>query len=155
MKRISILLFSLIIVYYGCSGAKSTTDTLKIEVMTQQSNSWVNLMPGSKPSFFISGSIKIKNDENIALDSIQLLKCNILQEGKTIYNLIPGFRSVDDIKAPINSGTDRIFTFYLSPGTPINKELDMDKLISIELYLSALNKVKLHIIDNINVIKTY
>jgi hypothetical protein len=155
MKRIFILLLSLIIVYYGCSGAKSTTDTLKIEVNTQQSNSWVNLMPGSKPSFFISGSIKIKNNEDIALDSIQLLKCNILQEGKAIYNLIPGFRSVDDIKAPINPGTDRIFTYYLSPGTPINRELDMDKPISIDLYLSALNKIKLHIIDNINVIKTY
>jgi hypothetical protein len=56
---------------------------------------------------------------------------------------------------PMNPGSDRIFTLYLPTGTPIKKELNLEKSVSVDLYLSALNKVKQYEIDSIYVIKTY
>jgi hypothetical protein len=155
MKRIMTILSSLLFIFTGCSGAKSTADTLKLEIITQQADSWVDLMPGSKPSFFISGSIKIRNNEDIPIDSIRLLRCNVLQEGKILYELHPGLNSTEGINAPLIPGADRIFTFNLPQGTLIKKELNLEKTISIDLHLSALNKVKLHLIDSIQVIKAY
>ena len=155
MKQIQIILFLLLFILTGCSGSQLGSNDLKLEIITQQINSWVNLMPGSKPSFFISGSIKIKNNEDAFIDSVQLLKCEVLQEGKTLYELHPNLRSSVSIIDPMNPGTDRIFTLYLPTGTPIKKELNLDKPVSIDLYLSAFNKVKQLKIDSIHVMKTY
>ena len=55
----------------------------------------------------------------------------------------------------MNPGTDRIFTLYLPTGTPIKKELKLEKTVSIGLYLSALDKVTQYKIDSIYVMKTY
>jgi uncharacterized membrane protein len=155
MKQIQIILFLLLFILTGCSGSQLGTNDLKLEIITQQINSWVNLMPGSKPSFFISGSIKIKNNEGMFIDSVRLLKCEVLQEGKTIYELHPNLRSSVSIIEPMNPGNERIFTLYLPSGTPIKKELNLEKPVSIDLYLSAFNKVKQHKIDSIHVMKTY
>jgi hypothetical protein len=155
MKQALILLFILLVILTGCSGSQSETNDLKLDIVTQQINSWVNLMPGSKPSFFISGSLKIKNNEHAVLDTVKLLKCEVLQEGKTIYELHPDLRSSVSIMDPMSPGNDRIYTIYLPTGTPIKKELNLEKSVSLGLYLSALNKVKRYIIDSIYVMKTY
>jgi hypothetical protein len=141
--------------FIGCSGSKPADETLKLQIMTEKADSWVNLMPGSKPSFFISGSIKIRNDEEISIDSIRLLLCNVLQEGKKLYVLHPSFSSSDGINTPLNPGSEKIYTFNLPPGTPIKKELNTVSPISLELIFSALNKINLHVIDSIQVVKTY
>jgi hypothetical protein len=155
MKQILFPGFLLIIILSRCSGSQSVANDLKLEFLTQEINSWVNLMPGSKPSFFISGSIKIKNKENAVIDSIKLLKCIVLQAGQTLYELHPELTSSVSIMDPMNSGNDRIFTLYLPAGTPIKKELNLDMPVSISLYLSALNKIKQYKIDSIYVMKTY
>ena len=155
MKRILLFLFILPSILIGCSGSQPEVYELKLEIISQQINSWVNLMPGSKPSFFISGSIKIKNNEYVVIDSIKLLKCEIIQEGITLYNLHPDLRSSVSAIDPMNSGSDRIFTLYLPTGTTIKKELNLEEPISIDLYLSAFNKVCRQRIDSIIVLKTY
>src|ERR1035437_1442827 len=141
MKKILIFLFLLPVVLIGCSGSQSEAHDLNLKIITRQINSWVNLMPGSKPSFFISGSIQIKNTENSAIDTLLLLKCDVLQEGRLIYQLHPGFQNFLDISSRLKPGEEGIFTINLSPGTPIKKELNLEKPVSINLYLSALSKV--------------
>jgi hypothetical protein len=155
MKKILIFLFLLPVILIGCSGSQSEANDLKLDIITRQIISWVNLMPGSKPSFFISGSLKIKNNEYAVIDSVKLLKCEVLQGGETLYELHPDLRSSVSAMDPMNPGTDRIFTLYLPTGTPIKKELNLEKPVSVDLYLSALNKVKQYEIDSIYVIKTY
>jgi hypothetical protein len=155
MKQILILSFILLVILIGCSGSQSETNDLKLEIVTQQINSWVNLMPGGKPSFFISGSLKIKNNEHAVLDTVRLVKCEVFQEGKTLYELHPDLRSSVSITDPMGPGNSRIFTLYLPTGTHITKELNLEKPVSLGLYFSAINKVKGFIIDSIYVIKTY
>jgi hypothetical protein len=155
MKKVLIILFLLPVILIGCSGSQSEANDLKLDIIARQINSWINLMPGNKPSFFISGSLKIKNNEYVVIDSVKLLKCEVLQEGKTLYELHPELRSSVSIMDPMNPGSDRIFTLYLPTGTPIKKELNLEKSVSVDLYLSALNKVKQYEIDSIYVIKTY
>ena len=155
MKQILILLFSLFFVLSGCSGSQSGVNDLKLEIITEQINSWVNLMPGSKPSFFISGSIKIKNNENAVIDSIKLLKCEVIQSGQILYELHPDLKSSVSYMDPMNPGNDRIFTLYFPGGTPIKKELNFEKPVSIGFYLSALNKTKQYKFDSIYVMKAY
>jgi len=155
MKKVLLILLVLPVILIGCSGSQSEINDLKLEIISQQINSWVNLMPGSKPSFFINGSIKIKNNEYAAIDSVKLLKCEVIQESKTLYNIHPDLRSSVSAIDPMNSGSDRIFTLYLPTGTPIKKELNLEEPISIDLYLSAFNKVCRQRIDSIIVLKTY
>jgi hypothetical protein len=153
MTRKWIFLFPVILI--GCSGSQSKTNNLRLEIINQQINSWVNLMPGSKPTFFISGSLKIKNNEEIKIDSIKLVKCEVFQEGKMIYELHTDLRNSIDDKGPMNPGTERIFTLSLPTGAPINKELIFEKPVSISLFLFTLSKVKQYKIDSIYVIKAY
>ena len=155
MKRILFPMLLLILILIGCSGSQSVSNELKLEITSHEINSWVNLMPGSKPSFFISGSINIRNNEDSYIDSIHLQKCEVLQEGNKLYELHPDLRNSVWNMDPMKPGTDRLFTLYLQTGTPIKKELNLDKPVSISLYLSALNKVTYYKIDSIYVMKTY
>jgi hypothetical protein len=155
MKQILIYLFPLLFILTGCSGSQSGANELKLEIIIQQINSWVNLMPGSKPSFYISGLIKIKNNENALIDSVKLLKCMVFQDGKMLYELHPDLRSSASHMDPMNPGNDRIFTLYFPTGTPIKKELNLEKPVSIGFYLSALSKTKEYKIDSIHVMKIY
>lgn len=152
-KLIPIFLFLVILV--GCSGSQSENKDLKIEIITQHIDSWVNLMPGSKHSFFISGLIKIRNNENVVFDTVKLLKCEILQEGQVLYELHPDFRSSASQWKPMNPDSAGIFTISLPAGTQIKKDLIFEKPVSIDLYLSACNKVKCYRIDSIYVMRTY
>jgi hypothetical protein len=155
MKIMFFLCLLYLAILIGCSGSNQDVNNLNLKIKTQQINSWVNLMPGSKSSFFISGSIQVKNTENSAIDTLMLLKCDVLQEDKIIYHLYPGFHKSVDISSRLKSGEEGIFTINLSPGAPIKKELNLEKPVSINLYLSALSKVIVHKIDRIYVIKTY
>ena len=154
MKQMLISLFLILSIFNGCSGSQSGVDALKLEIKTQKFESWVNLMPGSRPFFYISGLLNIKNNEEATIDSVQILKCEVLQEGKTLYELHPYLRSSVSMLDPFNPGTERTYKLYLLTGTPIKKELNLEKPVSIYLYLSSLNKVKQHLIDSIQVLKT-
>ena len=155
MKLILFSMILLLAVLTGCSGSRQSTNDLKLEIVNHQIDSWVNLMPGSKPSFFISGSINIRNNEESDIDSVRLLKCEVLQEGNKLYELHPDLRSSVWNMDPLQPGTDRLFTLYLQSGTPINKELNFEKPVTVSLYLSALNKMNHYNIDSIYVMKTY
>jgi hypothetical protein len=155
MKLILFSIFLLLAVLTGCSGSQQSTNDLKLEIVNHQIDSWVNLMPGSKPSFFISGSINIRNNEESFIDSLRLLKCEVLQESNKLYELHPDFRSSVWNMDPIQPGTNRLFTFYLQTGTPINKELNFEKPVTVSIYLFALNKINHYKIDSIYVMKTY
>jgi hypothetical protein len=147
-----LFLFTILI---GCSSSLQSTNDLKLEIVNHQIDSWVNLMPGSKPSFFISGSINIRNNEESNIDSVRLIKCEVLQEGNKLYELHPDLRSSVWNMDPLQPGTDRLFTLYLQSGTPIKKELKFEKPITVSLYLSALNRMNHYNIDSIYVMKTY
>jgi hypothetical protein len=153
--KLLVLLLPLLIMMYGCSASQSVSGSLKLEVVTQQADAWINLMPGSTHSFFISSTINVRNNEPSPIDSIQLLKCEVQQEGRTIYVLHPVIKKTSEVHNPLNPDSEGIFTINLPPGTPVLKELDLDKPISIYFYLSALNKIKIHEIDTISVVKAY
>ena|ERR1039457_7097453 len=155
MKPILFTDLLLLVILIGCSGSQSGENDLKLEIITKQVNSWVNLMPGSKPSFFISCSLLIKSNQNAVLDSVHLLKCEVTQDGKLLYVLHPDLQSSDynmDLVIPYAA---RVFSFNLPSGILIKKELDFEEPISIVFYLSALNKVIVHKVDSIKVVKTY
>lgn len=154
IKQKLIVLLSFLFVLTGCSGSQSDNNDLKFKIISQKADSWVNLMPGSKPSFFISGSLIIESNKNAVLNSVHLLKCEVTQEGKLLYELHPDFQ-IGDINMDLVNAAGRIFLFNLPPGTPINKKLNMEKPISIDIYLSAINKIYRQRIDSINVLKTY
>jgi hypothetical protein len=155
MKLILFLTLLFLAALTGCSGSRQSVDDLKLEIVNHQIDSWVNLMPGSKPSFFISGSINIRNNEESFIDSVRLLKCVVLQENNKLYELHPDFRNSVWNMDPMQPGTDRVFTLYLQTGTPIRKELNFEKPVAISIYLSALNKISHYKIDSIYVMKTY
>lgn len=155
MKHMLFLCLLYLTIFTACSGSKQDAEDLNLKIITQQINSWVNLMPGSKPSFFISGSIQIKNNEKSAIDTLLLLKCDVFQEDRLTYQLHPGFQNLPDINSRLKPGDEGVFTINLSPGTPIKKELNLEKPVSINLYLSALNKVIVYKIDSIYIKKTY
>ena len=155
MKPMMMFLFVFIVMFMGCSGSQFRNDDLKIEIISQKIDAWVNLMPGSKPSFYVSGSLTIRNNENTLIDSIKVLECQVFQQHKTLYELHPVLRGAGNVTEPLIPGTSRTCFLFFPDGNPVIKELDLEKPVSIELFLSAFNKVKQHTIDSIFVLKTF
>ena len=138
----------------GCSASQTVSNDIKMEIKTRKMESWVNLMPGSKQSFFISGELIIESKESAFLDSVHLLKCEISQQSKLLYELHPDFQIVN-INMDLVNADGRLVFINLSSGVPIKKELNLEKSISMEIYLTAINKVYHHRIDSVNVAKAY
>src|ERR1035437_4098652 len=108
MKKL-VLFLPLLIILTGCSASQSEPDDLKLQVVTQQADAWVNLMPGSSHSFFISCTINIRNEEDAPIDSLHLLKCEVQQDGNTIYVLHPELKKTSKVHNPLNPDAEGIY----------------------------------------------
>jgi hypothetical protein len=87
---------------------------------------WINLMPGDKPRFHITGSVELFEDSKYELENVKIRKMNIIQSGNIIYNINP------TVEEEI-TGNKKVFTFSTIRGLLYTSILEREKSIDVEL----------------------
>lgn len=96
MDKISRLLLYLTIslLLFSCSASKKRNSDvnlseIKYTVSDSGSYAWINLMPGGKPRFHVSGDIEIMGTGNFEQDSLKLDEIKVFQKEKFLYSFHP------------------------------------------------------------------
>jgi len=138
MKRKNILLLSVFaFIVWNCSTGKIEKDESEIKVIPkaelvkdlnlniQKTVSWVNLMPGTKPKFHISGNVNLLNGEDYILENTKLKFVKVFQSGKEMYFVKP--------KVRVENKSDSVkIMFSTLRGLSINEELNTKKNVMFE-----------------------
>ncbi|MCP5062499.1 MAG: hypothetical protein GY936_08555 [Ignavibacteriae bacterium] len=137
--KLKIILFLGIITFlvWNCSSSKieKVDDEIKVipkielirdvNLNIEKTLSWVNLMPGSKPKFHISGNVNLLNGEGYNLENTKLKFVKVFQFGKEMYFVIP--------KVRVENKNDSVkIMFSTLRGLSVNKELNMNKNVMFE-----------------------
>jgi hypothetical protein len=103
------------------------SDSKRINVM--KIYAWVNLMPGAKPKFHITGSIELLDDSKYELKNLHIKKINIIQNDNAIYQITP---KVEEKLLK----SKKEFLFSTIRGLNYTTFLEKEKPIEVELEFS-------------------
>lgn len=154
MKQILLSLIFIAVILTGCFTIKPVDNQLYIKAEVVKIDSWVNLMPGSKETFHVSGIIRIMNNEKFDLDTLTT-RMNVIQDDSVIYSVYPEMDPVVNINSPLKKGTEKELTFVLDKGLDIKKELDYDKPVKFEFIFNSKTKVRSFKTEFVNIEKAY
>ena len=137
MKLKNILYFTFIsLLLWNCSTKEIIKEEVEIVLpktelvkevnLTVEKNiSWVNLMPGSKSKFHISGKFKLFKSDDYSIENIKLKYVKVYQSGKEVYFVKPKVRVED-------KGDIKQIMFSTLRGLSINKELNTKQNVMFE-----------------------
>lgn len=86
--------------------------------------SWINVMPGSKPRFHVTGELEILDNSNYSIENIKIVKITILQDQKMIFIFRPKIN--EEL-----SKDKKTLTFSTIRGLLLNAVLNQKKAIDI------------------------
>jgi len=154
MKHFLLLLCSFVCVFAlaGCGGSQSGNDDLSLMVVNSQADAWINVMPGSMQTFFVTGSLSIKNYGDSAVDSIKILKCLVSQNNDVIYTLTPILKDSLGSLLSVEPGQLKKGLFS-NKGVELKNEFNPDKPVDLKIYLVFSNKTKQVIIPGVKITK--
>ncbi len=144
-----LLVLSLVAFISGCS-SENVFKNDDAGVNLSDVSSWVNLMPGNKASFHITGNVLIFNN-NIKSEVENVIAVQVMQDDKRIYTF--EHKELELIKSVENGNT----IIFVSCSAALEKltGLNLDKSITVKFIL-LINKLKIEkIISSIKIIKAY
>lgn len=152
----SIILFVFLLV--GCSSSIPETRTVAkiseeiykndLRINIKQIYAWVNLMPGAKSRFHITGSIELLEDTEYDIENVTIKKINIIQNKNTIYQFTP------KIEAKIEQNK-KSFLFSTIRGLLLTSILNREKTIDVELLFSDSSSEIMHLIPNVEIYEAH
>ena len=154
MKQFAIILCILTLILASCSGSKPGSGDLPLITTNLKADAWINLMPGSMSTFFVTGSFNITNTSDSTINSLQIIKCLVSQNNDIIYNLIPDLKDTLGSLLSMKPGQSKkgIFT---SKGVELKNEFNTDKTVDLRIILFSTNKTKEVLIPRIKITKVY
>ena len=117
-------------------------DDLRINV--KKIYAWVNLMPGAKARFHITGSIELLEDSEYDLKNVTIKKINIIQSKETIYQFTPKTKETFE-------QNKKSVVFSTIRGLLLTTILDREKSINVELLLSDSSNEIIYLIPNVEI----
>ena len=117
-------------------------DDLRINV--KQIYAWVNLMPGAKARFHLTGSIELLDDSAYDLENVTIKEINIVQNKNSIYHFTPKIEETF-----VNN--KKSFLFSTIRGLLLTSILDRKKSIDIELLISDSSNEIIYLIPNVEI----
>jgi hypothetical protein len=130
----SIILIVMLLIT-SCASSEKAKAYLLLEVKKIEINSWLNLMPGVSPGkFHLTGEVILQNQSDEEIKNISLNNITVYSSKEIIYSFKPYFtHNVEEENFNLKTGMDRIFEFGMIEGLKIDKRLDKNKIININL----------------------
>lgn len=152
-----IILFSIALFSLGLVGCSSSLPEIKevpkisegiyeddLRINVKQIYAWVNLMPGAKARFHLTGSIELLDDAQYDIENVTIKEINIIQNKNSIYHFTPKIEEtlVADKKS---------FLFSTIRGLLLTSILDRKKSIDVELLISDSSNEIIYLIPNVEI----
>jgi hypothetical protein len=141
-------------VFAGCGGSQILKDELSLSISDEHADAWINLMPGSQQTFFITGTLVINNYGDSTVNSIKIMKCLVSQNKAIIYTLNPELKDTLGTTISIEQGQGKVCTFS-NPGVELKNEFNPEKPVDLMIYLVSSNKIKQVSIPGVKITKAY
>lgn len=110
-------------------------------------HSWVNLMPGTKSRFHITGSLLVKKDFKYDLNMIELKNIKIFQKNRLIFTIKPEVIINKD-----NSNADMVnFVFSTIKGLFLKSNFNSGIPVDVEFIFYDGENDYSYIVDNVKV----
>jgi len=154
MKQLITLVCMMCLVFAGCSGSQSGNDELSLKIEGSQADAWINVMPGSRTTFFVTGSLSIRNYGDSTVNSIKIMKCLVSQGKDIIYDLIPDLKDSLGSLMSVESGQLKIGLFS-SKGVELKNEFNTDKPVDLLIYLVSSKMTKQVFIPGVKITKVH
>jgi len=153
---INIIFISIVYgLFEGCSTKIPDSNKLNLDINIVKINVWLNLMPGGRPSFHISGELGIKNENRERLENLKLRQVVIYHDTLELIKIIPLFKIKNNLNdSTLHPGESKNFLISAAEKTDI-KNLGNVKLINLLLMFSSEGKTFEYKIDNIEVERVY
>jgi len=156
MKILRLILFvPVLFMVYSCSSSEKTTKNMekKIEIEPEENVSelnlqieknvgWINLMPGTKPKFHVSGKLALLKGDSYNNEKTVLNFIKIYQSGKEIYFIKPKVREEYSIEI-------KSFVYSTIRGLSLNQDLNTKKSVNFEFLFSDGNEKFNYSVNNI------
>jgi hypothetical protein len=152
----SIILIVMLLITSCASSEKAKADLL-LEVKKIEINSWLNLMPGvSSGKFHLTGKVTLQNQSDEEIKNISLNNITVYSSEEIIYSFKPYFtHNVEEENFNLKTGIDKVFEFGMIEGSKINKRLDKNKIININLNFISDKGSYSYSIDSVKVEEAY
>lgn len=162
MRLIKLLiLFLLALSIFGLTGCSSSAPEIRtttkiaegiykddLRINIKKIYAWVNLMPGAKPRFHITGSVELLEASEYDLENVTIKEINIIQNRKSIYKFSPKIK--EEIHLNIKS-----FLFSTIRGLLYTSILDREKRIDVELLISDSSTEIIYKIKDVEISEVY
>ena len=154
MKIPVIILFVLTLVLAGCSGSQTGNNELPLTFYNSHADAWINMMPGSQQTFFVTGSFRVKNNGDSPVSNIKIIKCLVSQNKDVIYDLIPVLQ--DSLGSPLSVAPGQLEkALFTSKGVALQNEFNPDQPVDLTIYLISGKMTKQVIIPGVKITKAY
>ncbi len=120
-----------------------------VKLTVNEIYSWVNLMPGIEPRFHITGDVDLLYDREYDLEFVKLESIVVYQNSE-IYRISPSTKEFI-----IDKTIAKKIRFSTINGLFVNRELNIDKHINIDLVFNYAGEKLIYKIDNIKIHKAY
>ncbi|MCF6269086.1 MAG: hypothetical protein L3J41_05200 [Melioribacteraceae bacterium] len=115
-----------------------------IRLNVKQIYAWVNLMPGAKARFHVTGSIELLEDSKFDLENVTIKKINIIQNNNTIYQFTP--KTEENLEENKKS-----ILFSSIRGLLYTSILKKENTIDVELLLSDSSNEIIYLIPSVEI----
>lgn len=158
MKYFNLVIsFILILFIFGLVGCSSSVPEIRtitkisegiykddLRINIKKIYAWVNLMPGAKPRFHITGSIELLEDSEYDLENVKIKKIIIVQNKNSIYQFTPKMEEklVENKKSIL---------FSTIRGLLLTSALDKKKSIDVEMLISDSSSEIIYLIPDVKI----
>jgi hypothetical protein len=140
--------------FAGCSGSQSGNNELSLKIDNGKAEAWINVMPGSMQTFFVTGSINIENYGDSTVNSIKIMKCLVYQNKLIKYNIIPDLK--DSLGSELSVGPRQLKKgLFTSKGVELKNEFNTDKPVDLMIYFESSKMIKQVLIPGVIITKAH
>ncbi len=125
------------------------TELIKdVNLNVEKTISWVNLMPGSKPKFHISGKFNLLKSDDYNIENMKLKYVKVYQSDKEVYFVKPKVRVED-------KGDIKQIMFSTLRGLSINKKLNTKQNVMFEFIFNDTSNDFIYQIKDVELQEVY
>ena len=114
----------------------------EVKLNVEKNIGWINLMPGTKPKFHISGKVSLLKNNDYSFENTKLKYVKVFQNGKEMYFIKP--KTIEKLK-----GDTKEILYSTISGLSLVKDLNPNKKLEFEFIFKDGDKEYIYQIKNV------